>query len=70
MYIYLNIKTFSYLIFINYYIITIIIKLYLLFIIQVYTPFQDLYVAINIYVLKEDYTINKKCLKKNKKEEL
>lgn len=37
---------------------------------EVYNTYQDLYVAVNIHVSKEDYAITTKHLKKNKKGEL
>lgn len=57
MHICLSIKTFSDIIFIVYYIIAIIMEFYQPFTIEVYLTFQDLYIAINLHILKEDYTI-------------
>lgn len=39
-------------------------------IIEIYTFFDNLYVVVNIYILKEDYTIITKRSKKNKKKKL
>lgn len=70
LYIYLNIKIFSNTIFVIYYIIPIIIKLCLPFIVKIYTIFYDLYIVVNFYLSKKDYVITTKKSKKNKKKKL
>ncbi len=65
-----NIKTFSDVIFVVYYITAIIMELLLFFTIEVYATFQDLHIAVNLHTSKEGYTITTKQSRKNKKGEL
>lgn len=60
LYIQLNIKTFSNAIFVIYHIISIIMKLRPLSTIEIYTTFDNLYIAVNFHRLKESYTITTK----------
>lgn len=70
LHIYLNIKTFFNAFFVIYHITIIIIKFCLLSTIKIYTIFQNLYIMINLYILKECYAITTKQSKKDKKREL
>lgn len=37
---------------------------------EVYNTYQNLYIVVNIHILKKGYTITTKCSKKNKKEKI
>lgn len=46
------------------------IKLYQPFTIEVYTTLENLYIVVNLHILKKGYAITIKQFKKNKKGEL
>lgn len=50
--------------------IAIIIELYPILTIKIYTIFRYFYITFNIYILKKGYVITIKHSKKNKKKEL